>query len=1002
MLDERAITESVLRRSYAFERFGAPAAVLDGSGAVVETNEAWRVFALLNEARTIATGPGANYLRVCDRAYNSGVKAAGTVAAGLRSILRGERRSFELEYPCHSPIEDRWFCLHASSAPVHDGAGIVLFHVNITARKLLEERLGRETGRDPVTGLLELGAARHLVERSLARATAEHRVSVISLKIDDLTSINHELGAPAARDLLVQATARLLRARRDQDRLCQLGNDELVLVCTDLDDNAVAGIVRRLRDSVESPYQVGAFEVSVRVHVGWASSDTASTAEALLATATANGSAQIPAERRSGHPRSAIARRPPETPPNRHPAPLRPTDPARAQRDAVVARSNEIVIYMEPDRTIAWASPATQAVFGVSPEGLVGRNTLELIHPDDLERAFAELHQITDLGDHATSEFRIVADDGTVFWVEETVTNLLDDPNVGYLVGNVRDITERKQHEQHQETDRRRMADAQRSAHLGSFELDVAAETVTCSDELKAILGLAPETPPSFDVFQERIHPDDLKFVETKLGEAVAGLPDLEYTHRIVRPDGAVRWVAARLTLSTDPASPGVSGTLLDITDRKQLELDLLHQATHDSLTGIANRSLLLEQLDATLRTSGVKADVGLLLFDVDRFKLINDSLGHDHGDQLLIAIADALRTTVARGEVLARFGSDAFAVMVPHLTSPAYALELAERIRARLTIGLVVGTDRHLPTISVGIVIAGAGDTAITTLRDAETAMYRAKEKGRDRAEWFDPSLHRAVVANFEVERDLRVAIANDELYLEFQPVLELDTALITSCEALVRWHHPLRGDLSPDEFIPVAENTGLVVDLGRWVLQRALVTAADWPETIDLAVNLSPRELAEPDLLAFVKHALGQLKFPASRLVFEITETAVLEDPTAAARAISALRALGVGVIIDDFGTGYTSLSFLRDFQLDGLKIDRSYVTGLDHGSTAIVDAIIRMSAALGLEVIAEGIETQAELTQLRALGCRFVQGYLVSRPVASADLPFMQPTPTVRVAD
>jgi len=246
--------------------------------------------------------------------------------------------------------------------------------------------------------------------------------------------------------------------------------------------------------------------------------------------------------------------------------------------------------------------------------------------------------------------------------------------------------------------------------------------------------------------------------------------------------------------------------------------------------------------------------------------------------------------------------------------------------------------------------------------------------------------------VSSFEVERDLRRAISDDELFLRFQPVIDIQSGEAASCEALIRWNHPTRGNLGPDEFIPVAEQTGLIVSVGRWVLRHALAAARSWPEAVLIAVNLSPRELAEPDLVGFVKNTLAELDVPASRLVFEITETAVVEDPTAAARVISALRTLGVSIVIDDFGTGYTSLSFLRDYQIDGLKIDRSYVTDLAHGSTAIVDAMIRMSAALGLHVIAEGIETEEQLAQLRALGCRYIQGFLLGQPVASEELPFM----------
>ena len=270
---------------------------------------------------------------------------------------------------------------------------------------------------------------------------------------------------------------------------------------------------------------------------------------------------------------------------------------------------------------------------------------------------------------------------------------------------------------------------------------------------------------------------------------------------------------------------------------------------------------------------------------------------------------------------------------------------------------------------------------------------MYRAKEKGRDRAEWFDPSLHRDVVASFEVERDLRQAIEHDELYLEFQPVLDLEIGYVHELRGVrpvatpraraprSRRVHSGRREHEPDR---VGRSLG--------VARTRLPTAAGWPDAVRIAVNLSPRELAEPDLVAFVKETPGRLRRRAAAgSCSRSPRTAVIQDPTAAARTIAALRTLGVGVVIDDFGTGYTSLSFLRDYQLDGLKIDRSFVTDLEHGSTAIVDAMIRMSAALGLEVIAEGIETDAELAQLKALGCRFIQGFLVSEPVAPEDLPW-----------
>jgi diguanylate cyclase (GGDEF)-like protein/PAS domain S-box-containing protein len=985
VLEEVTIPQSVLRRSYAFERFGAQAAVLDASGIIVETNEAWRLFAALNGGDSGTTGPGIDYLRVCDQADAYGAPAAAAVAAGLRSILQGKRRTFEFEYPCPSPIEDRWFLLHAAAAPVRDGAGVVLFHVNVTAQRLLEYRLGPDARRDPATGFPDRRAAMRCITDGLTHASlVDERLTVMNMSIDGLDAIEVDLGRPAVDTLLVQVMARTLRVLRAEDQVRQLGRSNLVAVCADLDDGAATAIMERLRTAIAVPFQLGGSRVSVAMNIGVASAGPDSTAIGLLVAATA-----ITTLRPRPPPRPA-ARTKPEPIVDRAAAISRQA--LQAQRDAVVARSTEIVLYFEPDGTIAWASPAIRNLVGAGPETLIGRNGLEMIHPDDRETALSVLGTIPNTGDHARAEFRVVTDGGAIHWVEETVTNLVGDPQIGYVVGNLRDITQRKNLEETQETDRRRLADAQRLAHLGSFEHDPVAGTITCSVELKAILGLAPDATPSLEAFADRIHPDDLARVESELDAAMLGQPDVEYSHRIVRPDGIVRWVDARLTRSTDPTSRGVSGTLLDVTDRKQLELELLEQATHDPLTGLANRVLLLTQLgDILAATDADHAGVGVLLFDVDRFKLINDSFGHDRGDQLLLAIAEALRATLGPADIAARFGSDAFAIVTPKLESSDEALELAHRLRARLADGLVVGDDSYLPTISVGIVIAKRGDTPMTALRDAETAMYRAKEQGRDRAEWFDPSLHRDVVTNFEVERDLRVAMEHDELFLEFQPVLDLETGEIASCEALVRWHHPTRGRLDPDDFIPIAENTGLIVLLGRWVLRDALATAAGWPDAVRIAVNLSPRELAEPDLITFVSATLAQLGFPATRVIFEITETAVIQDPTAAARAIAALRTLGVSIVIDDFGTGYTSLSFLRDYPLDGLKIDRSFVTEIERSPTAIVDAMIRMSSALGLEVIAEGIETEAELSQLRSLGCRYIQGYLVSKPVAPEDLSF-----------
>jgi diguanylate cyclase (GGDEF)-like protein/PAS domain S-box-containing protein len=584
-----------------------------------------------------------------------------------------------------------------------------------------------------------------------------------------------------------------------------------------------------------------------------------------------------------------------------------------------------------------------------------------------------------------------VAYDGSIYWIEETATNLVDDPHVGYVVANLNNITARK-HDEDAIRLQNRLLDAAGQAIIA---LDMQGHVSYWNAAATEIYGWTEEEARRLPAEELLAPAEGWAAAAVVVAEHVLVGKSWSGDFLTTRKDGSEVPIFLTDTpvFDDDGTQIGIIAVSSDITDRKQLEHELVRNATHDALTGLANRTVLLASLGAAVAAPALgDGGVGVLLFDVDRFKLVNDSFGHDRGDELLVAIAEAVRTTIEPSDLAARFGEDSFAVMRPRLTASDDLLQLASCIRARLSRGVTVEADQYFPTISVGMVIADGGDTEITALRDAETAMYRAKEKGRDRAEWFDPSLRRTVLTGFEVERDLRQAVAHDELFLEFQPVLDLQTGGVASCEALVRWDHPTRGRLGPDDFIPVAEQTGLIVTVGRWVLRHALSTARTWPSEVMIAVNLSPRELAEPDLVAFVKGALAEIDVNASRLVFEITETAVVQDPTAAARAISALRALGVRVIIDDFGTGYTSLSFLRDYQIDGLKIDRSYVTDLAHGSTAIVDAMIRMSAALGLHVIAEGIETEEQLAQLRALGCRYIQGFLLGQPVAPEDLPFM----------
>ena len=771
MLGEIVMPESVIRRSYAFERLSAPAAVLDTSGVVVETNEAWRLFAALNAGVPDTTGPGADYLAVCDRAYASGVETAGVVAAGLRSILRGERGSFEIEYPCPSPIEDRWFVLHAATAPVHEGAGVVLFHVNVTARKLLEQRLGPEAACDPKTGLPDRGVAIRLIEGGLAATAPEAgRLTVINVSVAGIGAVREELGRPAAEELLVQVTARARCALRVSDHFCQLGGDRLVVVCPGLDDTATAGVVDRLRDAIAAPFQVGTDKVSVAASVVVVVADAGSTAESLLTAAATAGTIDVWADRRAQRSAVAITRPPCENAAAPATADawaradgLVASAAAKAQRDAVVAHSDDLVMYFEADGTIAWASPATRALFGMDPEALVGRNSLDLIHPDDKEHALTELSGISGFGEHTRCEFRVITDDGAVYWIEETATNLIDDPQVGYVVGNLHDITARKRDEE--------------AIALQSRLLDAAGQAIIAVDMHGDVFywNAAATHIYGWTADEARGRP------ATELLVPAAGWADRAEAVRdhvvvgeewsgdflVRRKDGSEVPVLVANTAVLDDAGVqiGIIAVSSDITDRKQLERDLWHQANYDALTGLANRTLLLDRLDAMLAPSGTGAAdtrVGILLFDVDRFKVINDSLGHDRGDQLLVAIADALRRNDrARRDRGRDSAATRFAVVI---ADPRRARAGARHCRTDPgATGQRVGRRRR--SLPADRSASAWSSRARPTPRSLPSATPRRRctaprRTGRDRAEWFDPSLHRDVVANFEVERDLRRAI--------------------------------------------------------------------------------------------------------------------------------------------------------------------------------------------------------------------------------------------------
>jgi diguanylate cyclase (GGDEF)-like protein len=418
------------------------------------------------------------------------------------------------------------------------------------------------------------------------------------------------------------------------------------------------------------------------------------------------------------------------------------------------------------------------------------------------------------------------------------------------------------------------------------------------------------------------------------------------------------------------------------------------HAAFHDSLTGLPNRAMFIQLLQAEIESSSRRHGhmFAVLFLDLDRFKNINDSLGHTHGDLLLVAFAERLERTLRPIDTLARFGGDEFAILLSGMSDATDAVRVAQRIQDELSQPFVLDKNSAFATASIGIALSSSGyDRPDDILRDADIAMYRAKENGKARYELFDHGMHARAVLRLQLESDLRQAIENKEFCVYYQPIVSLQTGRLAGLEALVRWNHPRRGLVSPADFIPVAEETGLIVPIGQWVLNEACAQVRQWQldspshRSLSLSVNLSARQVAQPDLLDRIKEALTNSKLNPHCLKLEITESVVMDNAEAAALMFKQLRSLGVQLSIDDFGTGYSSLSYLHRFPLNYLKIDRSFVMRLTtDNDNAIVRTISTLARNLGMEVIAEGIETEEQYQQLKMLGCEYGQGFLFSRPV------------------
>lgn len=494
----------------------------------------------------------------------------------------------------------------------------------------------------------------------------------------------------------------------------------------------------------------------------------------------------------------------------------------------------------------------------------------------------------------------------------------------------------------------------------------------------------------------ELVHPEDRPSVEGVLRNAMKDSAAASFECRLRRSDG--RWLVAESSLNSLLHDPEVRGVVLntrDVSERKALENELAHQALHDSLTDLANRELFRDRVSHSLaRSARHDTPIAVLSIDLDDFKKINDGRGREAGDVLLVAVAQRLKSVLRGPDTAARMAGDEFALLVEDVRNPDDAVVVATRILESMSTPFEIDGREVMVGCSIGVAVASPREeTADELLRNADVAMHAAKQAGKRKFALFEPSMRDSLLERIGLEADLRRAIAGGELIVYYQPTVSLADDAIAGMEALIRWQHPIRGLVSPAEFIPLAEETGLIVDVGRVVLREATRQAREWQDkhgltSLTMSVNLSGRQLEDPSILADVKDALDESGLNPANLVLEITETVLLDNTPIISATLNELKRLGVRLAIDDFGTGYSSLAYLQKLPVDVLKIDRSFVSGLAAGSQewAVTRAIIELGQSLALQTVAEGIELQDQLTHLKALQCDLCQGFFFARPLAA----------------
>jgi diguanylate cyclase (GGDEF)-like protein/PAS domain S-box-containing protein len=670
------------------------------------------------------------------------------------------------------------------------------------------------------------------------------------------------------------------------------------------------------------------------------------------------------------------------------------TRPAPGPAFRALAGSTAAAVLIVQDDLIRFANPASRIVTGHDVEELLSTRYSDLFQTELREtmriRSNPSISQPV-----PRQEARIVAAGGRERWVDLTATTIEWERRPAILAVAF-DITDRKLAEGALRESDRRMRDILENVQLIAVLRDVRGEVTFVNEFFLELVGAPEEEVVGSNWFDTFIPIDEREserhaFLERiRVGIVVPHEESEVFTRHEER-----RLISWNNTLlhDLDGNVIGAASIGADVTERRRVEQQLVHDALHDVLTGLPNRALFLDRVSGALARIRRRPGhlVAVLFLDVDRFKLLNDSLGHAAGDEFLVKMGRLLQTAVRPGDTVARLGGDEFTLLLEDLADGSDATRIAERIQEALKEPFQLGGHEVFATVSTGIALSTRSYTrGEDLLRDADTAMYQAKADGKARYQIFDTSMHNRAMQLLALESELRRAVDAHRFRLHYQTIVDLETGAIVGLEALARWEHSERGLVSPVEFVSLAEETGLIFGIGEWSLRQACSDMQGWldrwPLDLYLNVNMSAKQFSQPNLVDLVAAILSESGLDPRRLKLEITESAIMHDAESAIAMLGRLTQLGARVCIDDFGTGYSSLSYLLRFPADTLKIDRSFVSTLGSGqrNAQIVGTIVSLGASLGMDVVAEGVETEIQRRQLQAVGCRFAQGFLFSRPM------------------